>query len=142
MATVGKAHLHVSYHSPGVKGRVIWGGLVPYNQVWVTGAHSATRIHINHPVLINHIKIDTGTYAIFTKPAEKEWTFIVNKNYRQHLTDNYTAADDVLRVQLTPRQHALTQRLTYTVTKLTDDSGALEIQWEKLKITVPFSTLP
>lgn len=140
MATVGKTHLHISYHSPGVKGRVIWGGLVPYGAVWVTGAHTATSIQINHPIVIDNKKIDTGTYAIFTIPGEKEWIFILNKNYKQHLADDYAAADDVLRVTVKPMDNNLMQRLTYTITKQNDESGNIEMQWEKIKIIIPFKT--
>ncbi len=140
MATIGKTHLHITYHSPGVKGRVIWGGLVPYNQVWVTGAHSATTVIINHPILINNQKIDTGTYAIFTIPGEKEWIFILNKNHQQHLADNYGEADDVLRVKLIPQINKIVQRLTYTVAETGDAKGNIIIEWEKVKLEIPFSS--
>jgi hypothetical protein len=140
MATVGKTHLHITYHAPGVKGRIIWGGLVPNNQVWVTGAHSATTIAINHPIIIDNQKIDTGTYAIFTIPGEKEWIFILNKNHRQHLADNYSEADDVLRAKLIPQQNKMIQRLTYTVVETGDAKGNIIIEWEKVKLEIPFSS--
>jgi Protein of unknown function (DUF2911) len=140
MATVGKTHLHISYHSPGVKGRIIWGGLVPYNTVWVTGAHSATSIQINRPISINNKTVEAGTYAIFTIPGEKEWIFILNKNHEQHLTDNYSATDDIVRLAVKPEQNELTQRLTYTVAKTGDKSGNISMQWEKVKIVIPFIT--
>ena len=140
MATVGKTHLHISYHSPGVKGRIIWGGLVSYKTVWVTGAHSATSIQINRPISINNKTVEVGTYAIFTIPGEKEWIFILNKNYEQHLTDNYSATDDVVRLAVKPEQNELTQRLTYTVAKTGDTSGNISMQWEKIEIVIPFTT--
>lgn len=141
MATVSKTHLHISYHSPGVKGRIIWGGLVPYNAVWVTGAHSATSLQINNPIEINNKKVEAGTYAIFTIPGEKEWIFILNKNHTQHLTDNYSELDDILRLPVKPAENQLTQRLTYTVTKTGDESGNISMKWEKVKIDIPFKTL-
>ncbi len=140
MATIGKTHIHITYHSPGVKGRIIWGGLVPNNQVWVTGAHSATTIDINHPVLINNQKIDTGTYAIFTIPGEKEWIFILNKNHRQHLADNYSEVEDVIRIKVIPHPNKMTQRLTYTVVEAGDAKGNIIIEWEKIKLEIPFSS--
>ncbi|HJV20692.1 MAG TPA: DUF2911 domain-containing protein [Sediminibacterium sp.] len=140
MKTIGTTHLHISYYSPGVKGRIIWGGLVPYNTVWVTGAHSATSITLNRTIIIDNKKVDPGTYAIFTVPGEKEWIFILNKNHQQHLTDNYSEKEDVLRVAVAPQENAMTPRLTYIVNKQTDDSGSIEILWEKIKITVPFKT--
>ena len=141
MSSVGNAHLHITYHSPGVKGRIIWGGLVPYGQVWATGAHTATNIQINHPIEIDSKKIDAGTYAIFTIPGEKEWTFILNKNYQQHLTDDYKETEDLLRLMVKPVENKLVQRLTYKVNKTGDGTGTISMEWEKIKIDIPFKTL-
>lgn len=141
MASVGNTHLHISYHAPGVKGRIVWGGLVPYNAVWVTGAHTATSIQINNPIEINNKKIDAGTYAIFTIPGEKEWTFILNKNYQQHLADDYKETEDVLRIAVKPIENKMIQRLTYTVNKSGENSGSISMEWEKIKIEVPFKSL-
>ncbi len=141
MATVGKTHVHITYHSPGVKDRVIWGGLVPYDKVWVTGAHTATALELNNPIAIGNKKIEAGTYAIFTIPGKNEWTFILNRNYQQHLADNYNEAEDVLRFVVKPEENKITQRLTYTVNKISDDTGIISMQWEKLKIEIPFKTV-
>lgn len=141
MATVGKTHLHISYHSPGVKGRIIWGGLVPYNTVWVTGAHSATNLQVNKPIEINNKKVEAGTYAIFTIPGENEWIFILNKNHTQHLTDDYTESEDVLRIKVSPDENKMTPRLTYTVNKTDGFRGEITMLWEKIKIGIPFKTL-
>ncbi len=136
--TIGQTKINIKYHSPGVKGRIIWGGLVPFETVWVTGAHSATSLSINKPIVINKQKIEAGTYAIFTIPSKEKWTFILNKNYQQHLTDNYSEKDDVLRFIVYPEENPLTQRLTYLVTKNSNTEGNIEILWEKIKIKVPF----
>lgn len=141
MNTVGNAHLHISYHSPGVKGRVIWGGLVPYDQVWVSGAHDATSLQIINPVIIGGREIPSGTYAIFTIPGKKEWVFILNKNYKQHLADDYKETEDVLRVKVRPVENPMTPRLSYAVNADSDSTGTISMSWEKLKIEVPFSTI-
>jgi hypothetical protein len=141
MATIGETHLHISYHSPGVKGRVIWGGLVSFNTLWVTGAHTATNIQISKPITINNKQVDAGTYAIFTIPGENEWLFILNKNYQQHLTDNYSEKEDVIRLPIVPVENRMTPRLTYTVQKNDEASGSISMEWEKLKIVVPFKTI-
>lgn len=141
MASVGKTHLHISYHAPGVKGRVIWGGLVPYNTVWVTGAHTATSLQINNAIEINKKKIEAGTYAIFTIPGEQEWTFILNKNYQQHLADDYKESDDVLRIAVKPMENKMVQRLTYTVNKASESNGFISMEWEKIEIDIPFKVL-
>jgi hypothetical protein len=141
MNTVGNTHLHITYHSPGVKGRVIWGGLVPYDQVWVTGAHDATSLQIINPVVIDGKKIDSGTYAIFTIPGKKEWVFILNKNYKQHLADDYQETEDVLRIKVSPFTNPMTPRLAYAISAASDTTGTISMSWEKLKIEVPFSTI-
>ena len=141
MATVGKSHVHITYQSPGVKGRVIWGGLVPYNAVWVTGAHTATSVLVMYPVEIDGKRIEKGTYAIFTIPGEKSWTFILNKNYKQHLTDDYKQDEDILRMAVTPRENTYTPRLTYSVEAINDREGKIGMAWDKLKIEVPFKIL-
>lgn len=130
---IGTTTVTIRYYSPGVKNRIIWGGLVPYNQVWVTGAHAATNITINKPFVIGSKKIPAGTYAIFTIPGKSEWVFILNKNHEQHLTDEYKEEEDLVRLKVKP-QPIIKQleRLQYFIEK-----GKLVIAWEKLKVEVP-----
>lgn len=139
MQTVGGTHVHIEYSSPGVKGRVIWGGLVPYDKVWATGAHKATTVQFFKAVEIDGKTIDAGKYALFTIPGKEKWTVIFNTRYDQHLADDYNEAEDVLRTSITPQAHELTQRLTYTVEKSGDRSGSINIYWDKIHIAVPFS---
>jgi hypothetical protein len=140
METIGNTHVHIVYSSPGVKGRIIWGGLVPYNTVWVTGAHTASTIILNKAIVIDDKTIEAGTYAIFTIPGVKEWIFILNKNHQQHLADDYSVNEDVLRFAVKPYENAMTQRLTYAVINQGNHDGSIEISWEKIKIVVPFRT--
>ena len=141
MNTIANTHVHITYHSPGVKGRIIWGGLVPYGQVWVTGAHTATSVQFSEAVTIAGKKVEAGTYALFTIPGETEWTFILNKNYKQHLTDNYNEAEDVLRTTLKPQTNEMVQRLTYRVIKTGDAAGSITVEWERVKLEIPFTSL-
>jgi hypothetical protein len=136
--SVGKSELTVYYYSPGVRGRIIWGGLVPFEEVWVTGAHFATTIKISNPIMIGENRIEKGTYALFTIPRQREWMFILNKNYQQHLAERYDSVDDVVRIPIAPLENPMTQRLTYQIMAKSDRGGAIEIFWEKLKLTVPF----
>lgn len=141
VTTIGETHMHIFYYAPGVKGRIIWGGLVPYNQVWVTGAHQCTRLELNETILINNKKIPAGIYALFTIPGEKEWTFIINKNHEQHLADNYKQEEDVMRFTVVPTSTTLVQRLTWKLHKTGTHAGSFTMEWEKLKIEVPFTTI-
>lgn len=130
---IGSANIRINYYSPGVRGRIIWGGVVPMDEVWVTGAHSATNIEIDKPFVITGKKIAAGTYAIFTIPSSGEWTFILNKNYQQHLSDEYDAKDDLLRLKIKPAVTAhVTERLQYFI-----EADKLVIAWEKIRLEIP-----
>lgn len=137
MANVGNAHIHITYNSPGVKNRQIWGGLVPYDQVWVTGAHSATSINVNHDFIVGGKTIPAGTYAFFTIPGKEKWVAILNKNHQQHLTDEYDPSLDLVRVDLVPHAADFTPRLVYSVTEISSNNGLVSVQWEKVKIDLP-----
>lgn len=141
MLQLGATHVHITYHSPGIKNRVIWGGLVPYDQVWVTGAHNATTIQFSSPIRIGDQRVEPGTYAIFTIPGREQWIVLLNKNYRQHLTDEYKAAEDVVRMSVRPAAHAMTERLTYTLDSGGTNAGLITMAWEKLAISIPFQTI-
>lgn len=141
MGNVGHTHVHITYGSPGVKNRIIWGGLVAYDKVWVTGAHKATKINFSSPVTIAGKQIAAGEYAFFTIPGREKWILIVNKNYDQHLADSYNEAEDVVRVEVLPKSDdKAVQRLTYSINKESDTSGAIVMQWEKLGVALPFTT--
>ena len=138
-ALIGDAHITIKYTAPVVKGRVIWGGLVPYNEVWVTGAHRATSFEINKSFSINGQAVPAGKYAIFTIPGEETWTFILNKNWDQHLADDYNAAEDVLRYSVTPeRLEENQERLLYAIKNISEAEAELQISWEKIRIKIPF----
>ncbi|HVK96398.1 MAG TPA: DUF2911 domain-containing protein [Flavisolibacter sp.] len=135
---VGDASFTINYHSPGVRKRIIWGGLVPFDEVWVTGAHDATAVTFNKDIIINKQKIQAGKYALFTIPGEKEWTFIINKNYNQHLASEYDEKDDVIRVNVKPQAIDHLERLQYFIEPANGKNGTLSVAWEKIKIVVPF----
>lgn len=135
---IGETVVAVRYHSPAVRGRIIWGGLVPYHQVWVTGAHNATAINFERAMKINGQLVKAGTYAIFTIPAPDEWTVILNERWNQHLTDEYKTEEDVLRFKVKPTVMPDTiQRLTYEVKSLAPGKGEVAVKWETLRIAFP-----
>ena len=141
MATVNGTHVHIEYSSPGVKGRAIWGGLVAYDKVWVTGAHKATTVQFSKDVMINGTKITAGQYAFFTIPGKEKWIVILNTHYDQHQADDYNEKEDVVRVDVKPEEHNMTQRLTYVVEKIDGKSGEIKMQWEKMLIRLPFTMM-
>ncbi len=133
--------LKVTYHSPGVRKRVIWGGLVPYDEVWVTGAHDATLLEINTPFIVAGKTIPAGTYALFTIPGKKEWTVIINKHWKQHLASEYDEKDDVVRLKVKPGKVPHTERLQYFVEEGKNGKGRLAVAWEKIRIEFPVEVL-
>ena len=132
---IGEANITINYHSPGVRGRTIWGGLVPYNDVWVSGAHNATNIEINKDFIVAGTSISKGKYAIFTIPGKDEWTIIINKNWNQHLTDDYLEKEDIVRIKVKPELlNENIERLQYYIEEKKDNKGVIAIAWEKVKL--------
>lgn len=136
MGNIGENHVHIEYSSPSVRGRVIWGGLVPYGEVWASGAHNATSINFAKDVKLGGVEIASGKYAFFTIPGEKEWTVIINKNWDQHLADDYSQEEDVVRVQVVPELNEVVESLTYSVVATEDSKGSIQLAWSDLKIAL------
>jgi hypothetical protein len=134
---IGTALFTINYHSPGVRKRIIWGGLVPFDEVWVTGAHNATSISFDKAVRLNGKMVKAGKYALFTIPSEKEWTVIINKDYDQHLATEYDEKGDVVRLSVKPQAIPHLERLQYFIEPKDKNSGTLAVAWEKVRINIP-----
>jgi hypothetical protein len=134
---IGQDSVKINYHSPGVRGRIIWGGLVPYDEVWVTGAHDATTLEVGRPFVVEGKEIPAGKYALFTIPGKKEWTVIINTKWQQHLATEYDQKEDVVRIKVKPVKHALTERLQYYIEPGKNNTGRIAVAWEKLRIELP-----
>jgi hypothetical protein len=140
MAMIGDAHIHIDYSSPGVRNRIIFGGLVGYDQVWQAGAHMATWIETNKDLIINGETLPKGKYGFFTIPSKGDWTVMINKNWEQHGKDEYDEKDDVIRFKITPTlSEEITEHLEYKVNKIDDKSGTISMAWEKVKLEFPFA---
>ncbi|NCT75414.1 MAG: DUF2911 domain-containing protein [Chitinophagaceae bacterium] len=131
---IGGDSIKISYHSPGVRKRVIWGGLVPYDEVWVTGAHDATTIEIDKPFFVDGKEVPPGKYALFTIPGQKEWIVIINKHWKQHLASEYDEKEHVLRIKVKPVAHPHTERLQYFIEPAKGNAGKISMAWEKVRI--------
>jgi len=136
---IGSDSIKINYHSPGVRKRIIWGGLVPYDEVWVTGAHDATTIEIGKPFSVEGKEIPAGKYALFTIPGEKEWIVILNRHWKQHLASEYDEKDDVVRIRIKPAANAHTERLQYFIEPARNRTGKIAMAWEKVRIEFPIS---
>ena len=141
MGTIGSAGITINYYSPAIRGRVIWGGLVPFDHVWVTGAHRATSIDFNQEVVIGGVTISPGKYGLFTIPGKEEWIIIINKNWDQHLADDYDQKQDIVRVAVKPEMEEVNQeRLRYVIESGSSNTGEVVIYWEKLEVSLPITT--
>jgi hypothetical protein len=132
---LGICNVKIDYSRPGVKGRKIWGGLVPYGEVWRAGANAATVITFSHPVKIAGKDLAAGSYAFFAIPGEKAWTLILSGNAKQWGAEDYKPSEDVLRFQATPEALPGSQEwLAYDVQVKAPDAVRVELSWEKLKV--------
>lgn len=131
--TINGAAITINYSSPSVKGRVIWGELVPFNKIWRAGANAATTIETSKDVKIEGSSLPAGKYSFFVIPKEKECVLIFNKVAKMSGTSNYDEKQDQLRV--TVKQKASdtnTESLTYSI-----QMNSVVLSWEKWNI--PFS---
>lgn len=134
---IGDTKISISYHRPNVKGRKIWGELVPYNEVWRTGANNATVFETPIDVMINGQKLPKGKYALFTLPTPGNWTIIFNKNWNQWGAFTHDPKDDILKVEVTPRQSEFHETMAIEFEKVVGSTAEVNIRWEN--VAVPFT---
>jgi hypothetical protein len=140
-AVIAGDHITIDYYAPSAHGRKIMGGLVPYGEVWCTGANWATKITTESDLDINGLKVPKGSYSIWTLPDEKQWMLIINKQTGQfHL--NYDQSQDFARVKMNLK--ALTapvETFKIEVAPTTGNSGTLSLLWENTDAWVPITVL-
>ena len=134
---VGLTDIEVVYSRPSMKGRQIFGSVVPFGTVWRTGANNATKITFSTPVKLNGAEITAGAYALYTIPGENEWTVILNKGVGKSGTQ-YDEKDDVVRFKATPAKLPDTAIETFTIefNHLRDESAVINLVWDKTVVPV------
>lgn len=140
MQVIGTTEVTITYSRPAVKGRVIWGELVPYDKVWRAGANESTTFQVSADVEVDGRKLQAGTYSLHMIPGRMEWTVIVNKNAKLWGSYDYRPEDDVLRVKARPQPAEMHERLTYAITPLSSEAAAVTMAWEKLKVSFVVKT--
>jgi tetratricopeptide (TPR) repeat protein len=133
---IGITDISVTYYSPAVKGRTIWGQLVPYNSVWRAGANWNTVISFTHDVTINGNTLAAGSYGLHMIPTENEWTIIFSKNYTAWGSFTYKESEDALRIKAKPVAIPFQEWLSYDFKEKAANHATLALSWEKLR--VPF----
>lgn len=134
--TVGVTNVRITYGRPSVRGREIFGGLVPFGEVWRTGANEATTISFSTPVRVEGKRLEAGTYGFFTVPGPDKWTLIFNDEPEQWGAYNYDSSEDVLRVEVDAEPAPSRQMLTFYVENVTDSSATAVLHWAETR--VPF----
>ena len=137
MQTIGTTDMTIVYSRPGVKGRPIWGALVPYDKVWRTGANEATTISFSDDVSVNGQTLPKGTYSLHTIPGKDSWTLAFNKVADQWGSFTYDQTKDQLRVSATPMKAPFMEWMTFEVPQLNADKATVLLRWENL--AVPFT---
>jgi hypothetical protein len=135
--TVGIVDITLKYSRPGVKGRQIWGGLVPYDKVWRTGANEATTISFSDDVSIGGQTLKKGTYALFTIPGASEWKVVFNSQAEQWGAFTHDTTKDVVTVTAKPEKADFREWMMFEIPKLTTDEATIVLRWEN--VAVPFT---
>ena len=131
-AKFGDVMVKVHYGRPQVKGRTIFGDLIPYDQVWRTGADEATTISFSQAALVAGQKVERGTYALFTVPSEDGWKLVLNSQAKQWGAYKHDASKDVLKADITASAHDNTEVLTFA----SADNG-IQFMWADVAVSIP-----
>ena len=135
--TVGLTDVTIKYSRPGVRGRTIWGDLVPHDKVWRTGANEATTITFSEDVTVGGQKLTKGTYSLHTTPGRDAWTIHFNSVADQWGSYSYDPAKDVVKVTAKPERAEFREWLTFEIPEMTTDTAKVVIRWADL--AVPFT---
>ena len=139
--TIGLTEIEIHYSSPGLNDRTIWGGIVPYGEVWRAGANEATTIEFSNDVKVEGQDLAAGTYALFMIPREEgDWTVIFSKNVKQWGSFRYNEEEDALRVDVTPEEAPHQEWLLYGFDNLAGTAGTAFLHWEKKKVPFKIET--
>lgn len=133
---VGDTKVSIIYHRPNIKARKVWGGLVPYGEVWRTGANNATVFEVSNDVTIGGQKLPKGKYSLYTIPTESDWTIIFNKTWDQWGTV-YDAKLDAIRVTAKPMPAEFRETMSFEIDNVTGKTAEVAIRWDK--VAVPFT---
>ncbi|MES3630650.1 MAG: DUF2911 domain-containing protein [Longimonas sp.] len=139
--TIGTTDVQVTYGRPSVRGRTIFGDLVPYGEVWRTGANEATTITFANDMHVEGERVEAGTYALFTIPADDDtWTLVLNAVANQWGAYNYDAEEDVLRTDVMPYEaDTFREQMSFSFEAVSDTSATLLMHWADTALPVELS---
>jgi hypothetical protein len=133
---VGSTEVMIKYAQPSAKGRLVFGtkeakALVPYGEVWRTGANEATTFEISNDITVQGKTLAKGVYSLLSIPGASEWTIIFNKEAKMWGAYTYKEANDVLRVKARVSEHAHTEQFTIAVSA----TGQVTLDWDKSSVS-------
>ncbi len=134
---IGISKVEVAFSRPAVKGRKIWGSLVPFGVVWRTGANAATVITFSHAAKVAGRDVPAGSYSFFAIPGKKAWTLILNKRVKQWGATDYKKEEDLLRWDAAPTAGPNLEFLDFRVLPKDASSALVELGWAKLRVSFP-----
>jgi hypothetical protein len=135
---IGLTDITIEYSRPSMKGRKVFGVLVPYNELWRTGANASTKVTFSENVKVGGQELKKGTYALYSIPGEKEWTIIFNKNIDHWGADGYKQEEDVCRFTVKPISFPSTvESFTISIDNLKNGSCDISLAWDKTQVTIP-----
>lgn len=138
--TVGMVDITINYSRPGLKGRTIFGDLVPYDAVWRTGANHCTTIEFAEEVTFDGNAVPAGKYGLYTIPGKEKWTVIISKQNDLWGTSGYDEAQDVVRFEVEPYTiEEPIESLTIEFDGFTDNGATLYLMWDKTVIMMPIT---
>jgi len=136
---VGVTNVAVDYSSPGVKGRKIWGEVVPYDKVWRAGANQPTTLKLSRDFKFGTTAVKAGTYALFVIPTKAAWSVMLNSDVTAG-QNNHDPKKDIAKLTVTPAPlPEPRERLAYIFSNTADDRTALDLEWEKVRIRIPIT---
>ncbi len=137
-AQVGAAHVMIDYGRPSMRGRKVFGGIVPFDQVWRLGANEATQLITDRDLTIGDTKVPAGTYSLWAVPGQNSWTLIVNSQHGQWGTD-YDAAQDFARIPMTVSPlPSPVEQFRISIEPSGSNGGTISMAWESTQATVSF----
>ncbi len=133
--TIGTTDITISYGRPAVNNREIFGNIVPYGEVWRTGANESTALAVTDDVIIEGNRLEAGTYSLYTIPGKDEWTFIINS--KLSWGTEYDKSQDLFRFKVKPREAEYMERMLFYFSDVTKESATVVLHWDDVK--VPFT---
>ena len=134
---IGLTDFAVDYSSPAVRGRKIFGALVPYDQLWRTGANAATKLTASREFTFGDKTVPAGTYSLVTIPGAGSWTVILNSETTVTGPGAYDQKKDAARITVKPESCDPRERMTFLFTDIADDGGRLDLEWDTVRVSIP-----